>query len=69
MVTNETNHYKVVRDTLDGNRVIDEQTFASVGSLSDRLTQLKRENSVFAGIEFSDDIKAMTYHEMALAVS
>ena len=69
MIANETNHYKVVRDTLDGVRAVDEQTFTSVGSLSDRLSQLKAENSAFAGIEFSDDIQALTSQEMALAVS
>ena len=53
------NHYRIVRESLTGDRPVDEQTCASVAILAERLERLQQSSSLFAGIKFSPDVKKL----------
>ena len=57
MIGTESNHYRIVADSIVGERQADEQTFASLAVLSERLERLKEQYDVFSGIEFSSAVK------------
>lgn len=57
MIGTESNHYRIVADSIAGERQADEQTFASLAVLSERLERLKEQYDVFSGIEFSSAVK------------
>lgn len=65
----EANHCKVVTDSLDGLRSVDEETFASVAVLEERLEKLKKTYPIFSDIKFSSQVAALAQHEMELALS
>jgi hypothetical protein len=47
------NHCEVVKDSLNGTRAIDEQTFVSLEVLNDRLERARKLGGKFAGVSFS----------------
>ncbi|KKK52072.1 hypothetical protein LCGC14_3108630, partial [marine sediment metagenome] len=47
---NERNHFKVVNESLSGQRAVDEDTFSSVAVLAERLERLKRTSNIFSNI-------------------
>jgi hypothetical protein len=47
------NHCEVVKDSLNGTKAIDEQTFASLEVLNDRLERVKKLGGKFANVVFS----------------
>jgi hypothetical protein len=55
-------HYEVVKESLSGSRTIDEQTYASVAALDERLQQVKKMGQKFAIIEFSPAVKKLKNH-------
>ena len=55
----ETNHWQIVAESLNGEREVDEQTFASVAALSERLEQLKRSDIAFSEVEFSPAVRKL----------
>ena len=57
MIGTESNHYRIVADSIVGERQADEQTFASLAVLSERLERLKEQYDVFSGIKFSSAVK------------
>ena len=63
---NSYEHCKVVKDGLDGNRLIDEQTFDSLAVLSERLERLKGINSIFSDVAFSKAIQKLTKQDLPL---
>ena len=54
-----SNHCRIVNESLSGERAVDEQTFASLAILSERLERLKRLGNIFSNIEFSPDIERL----------
>ena len=68
MIETDSNHYRLVAGSLAGEREVDEQTFASLAVLSERLEQLKGRNEAFAGVEFSDAAKKLRTSRPAVAV-
>jgi hypothetical protein len=62
-------HFRVVGRSLAGTRPVDEQTYASVAVLSERLERLRRSNGLFAGIELSPDVEALKRRAPALTLS
>ena len=52
-----SNHFQIVARSLNGEREIDEQTFASLAVLTERLDHLKRTEKVFSKVAFSADVK------------
>lgn len=63
------NHHQVVSRSLAGQRPIDEQTFASLAVLDDRLNQLKKLDRLFSSIGFSKDVKKLKGRENAVPVA
>ena len=57
MIEDDWNHCQIVRNSLSGERTVDEQTFASLEVLSERLARLKKFDGVFSGVEFSSAVK------------
>ena len=68
MIEGERNHCQVVKRSLCGERETDEQTFASLAVLSERLEHLKELDSTFSEVEFSPAIKQLKKQQNAVAV-
>ena len=66
---NERNHFKVVNESLSGQRAVDEDTFSSVAILAERLERLKKTSSIFADITFSPQAEELACCEMVSALS
>ena len=68
MIEIDSNHYRVVSGSLAGEREVDEQTFASLAVLSERLEDLKGRNEAFAGVEFSEAVEELQTSRAAVGV-
>lgn len=68
-MTGMDGHFRILGRSLSGERPVDEQTYASVAVLSERLEHLKKHRDLFAGIEFSPDVEALRRHAPAMTVS
>ena len=62
------NHCQIVRETLTGQRAADEQSFASVAILTERLERLKRLGENFGSVGFSDAVEELAKRKSAVAV-
>ena len=62
------NHLSVVKESLNGNRAVDEQTFASMAILNERLQKLKERGHPFSDISFSLDVKKLKNQKKTVAV-
>lgn len=61
-------HCEIVKETLSGTRAVDEQTFASVAALDERLQRVRKLGQKFSIIEFSPAVKNLKDHSSKLAV-
>jgi hypothetical protein len=61
-------HCEVVTNSLKGTRAIDEQTFASLEVLNDRLERVKKFGGRFAGVAFSPAVEQLRKQSSKLAV-
>ncbi len=68
MIEFETNHCQVVVEGLNGSRDIDDTTMASAEVLRERLERLQGLGGLFAQIEFSPEMAALSSHHSAVAV-
>ena len=68
MIEMETDHCRIVEQSLSGRRGLDEQTFASLAILGERLERLKKLSGVFEEIGFSPAVKKLKRQKSALAV-
>ncbi|HUW19401.1 MAG TPA: hypothetical protein VMW16_08870 [Sedimentisphaerales bacterium] len=59
MIEMDANHCQVVEQSLTGGRALDEQTFASLAILSDRLERVKSLGGSFAHVGFSPAAKGL----------
>ena len=59
MTEMDMNHCQVVEKSMTGARVVDEQTFASLDVLSERLERLKKLDKVFSGVTFSPAVEKL----------
>jgi hypothetical protein len=55
----DSNHCEVVRESIIGERAIDEQTFAALAILNERLERLRKLNKVFSAVAFSSAVKKL----------
>ena len=69
MTEADGNHCRIVRDGLSGERAVDEQTFASLAVLEERLEQLKKLDKIFSGVEISPNLKKLKKQRKAVAIS
>ncbi len=68
MIEENWNHCQIVEKSLCGEREIDEQTFASLGVLSERLERLKEFDRAFSEVEFSSAVKNLQDKHNVVAV-
>jgi hypothetical protein len=68
MFGTDLNHCEMVRQSLAGERPVDEQTFASLAVLQQRLNLLKQWDGIFAGIGFSPAVKRLMRESQKAAV-
>jgi hypothetical protein len=69
MQTIEPDHFEIVRGSLAGDRTTDEQTFASINILAERLENVRKQHRTLIDIEFSPYVQALAEQELKLAVS
>ena len=69
MIGTDSNHCRIVAESLAGEREPDEQTFASLAILSEKLERLKELDEAFSGVEFSPDVKKLRSQKNTVAVS
>ena len=55
----DASHYQLLAATLAGRRPVDEQTHASLAILTERLECVKSHGGLFAGVEFSPQMKSL----------
>ena len=68
MIGMDSDHCRVVAESLRGQRDVDDQTFASLTVLSERLERLRKLDEAFTGITFSSDVKQLQSHRRAAPV-
>jgi hypothetical protein len=61
-------NFRIVNESLAGQRVVDEQTQAAAAILAERLERLQQSNSLFAGITLSPHVKRLQRQAPALVV-
>ena len=69
MIEADGNHCRIVEKSLSGERAVDEQTFASIAVLDERLKRLKKLDETFDRIEFSPAVKRLKKRRSTVAVS
>ena len=65
----DIDHCKVVMESLSGQRPSDEQTFASIDTLSERLHTIHNMHRRLVDVEFSPQVQALIEQETILAIS
>jgi hypothetical protein len=68
MIGTDSGHYRIVRQSLSGRRQPDEQTFASLAVLTERLEHLKKLGKVFESVRFSSDVEKLRRQNSVVAV-
>ncbi len=68
MIEGDSNHCQIVRDSIIGKRAVDEQTFASLTILTERLERLKKVDEIFGSVVFSSAVKKLKGQKNAVAV-
>ncbi len=69
MIGTDSNHCRIVAESLAGKREVDEQTFDSLAALGKELERLKGLDGVFSGVEFSSHARKLLNLKAAMAVS
>ncbi len=64
----DLNHCRIVEGSLNGNRKVDEQTFASLAVLSERLERLHKDHKIFGEVGFSPAVKELQNRKKAVAI-
>ena len=68
MLVIERNHFELVKESLCGHREIDEDTFASLEVLRERMERLKQLDKSFSGIGFSPFMRRLARQHKEVAV-
>jgi len=68
MIGTDSNHCRIVADSIAGERDVDEKTFASLAVLSERLERLKKHDEAFSGVEFSSTVKKLQSRKDTITV-
>ncbi|MGA2916391.1 MAG: hypothetical protein ABSE89_10230 [Sedimentisphaerales bacterium] len=69
MFNREKDHCKIVLDSLTGEKATDEQTFASINILVEKLENVRKLHRSLVDVEFSPFVQELAEQEMKLAVS
>jgi len=62
------NHFQIVEKSLSGERAVDEQTFASLAILNERLGHLKKLDKIFGNVTFSRDVRGLARRKNVVGV-
>lgn len=65
----DIDHCTTVQESLTGQRPADEQTFASISILADRLRTVRKLHPSLFNVEFSPQVQALIEQESVLAIS
>jgi len=65
----DIDHCTTVSEYLSGKRSADEQTFASISVLADRLQTVRKLHPAFMNVELSPQVQALIEQESVLAIS
>jgi hypothetical protein len=68
MIGMDLNHCRIVEKGLTGEQAVDEQTFASLEILTERLERLKKLDKVFSSIGFSPAVEKLKTRRNAITV-
>ena len=68
MIGTDSNHCRIVAESLSGRREVDEKTHTSVAVLDERLERLKRLGGAFSKIAFSKNVDKLKSHQYAVSV-
>ncbi len=68
MIGTDSNHCRIVAESLAGQRPADEQTLASLAILEDRLERLKKLDEAFSGVVFSRTVGRLRSQSSTIAV-
>jgi len=68
MIGTDSNHCRIVAESLAGKREVDERTFDALAALSQKLGQLKQLDGIFSRVEFSPDAERLLSLRTTIAV-
>ena len=68
MIGMDSDHCRIVSESLRGQRDIDDHTFAALEVLYERLERVKKINNAFSGISFSPEAMKLQKSRRAVAV-
>jgi hypothetical protein len=68
MIGTDSNHCRIVAESLAGEREVDEQTLASLAVLDERLERVRKLDDAFSGVVFSGDVEKLRSTKNAVAV-
>lgn len=68
MIGTDSNHCRIVAESLTGRREVDEQTFDALAALGQKLERLRGLDSAFSGVEFSSHVEKLRSRKTAIAV-
>ncbi len=68
MIGTDSNHCRIVAESLTGTREVDERTFDSLAALGQKLEQIRQLGGIFSRVEFSPDAEKLLSHRTTLAV-
>jgi len=68
MIETGSNHCRIVAESLTGERDVDEQTFASLAILGERLKRLKKHDKAFSRVTFSPAVKKLRSQKNTVAI-
>jgi hypothetical protein len=64
----ESNHCRIVAGSINGQRCVDEHTYASLAVLCERLERLKKLDDAFCDVSFSPDVNALVNQKKSVPV-
>ena len=68
MIEEGLNHCQIVKDSLIGERAVDQQTFASLTILTERLERLKKLDRAFGNVTFSPAVEELKARQDTIPV-
>ena len=68
MIGTDSNHCRIVAESLAGERPVDERTLASLAILEDRLERLKKLDEAFSDVAFSRAVGQLRSQSSTIAV-
>ena len=69
MFADNGDNYRVLSESISGERAFDEQAFSAVAVFAERLERLKQTNPMFDGVGFSPMVDELASVEMISALS